>query len=80
MKHFRLAGAIAAGFTAVVALAPVGASAQTYPSQDIHVICAFPPGRGAAVLVRFFAEKLRPVSGRNIIVENRAGAGGNIAQ
>jgi len=66
--------------TAVVAMTPVTASAQAYPAQDIHVICAFPPGSGADVLVRFFAEKLRIASGRNIIVENKSGAGGNIAQ
>jgi tripartite-type tricarboxylate transporter receptor subunit TctC len=53
--------------------------AQAYPSQDIHVICGFPPGSGADVLVRFYAEKLRSVSGRNTIVENRVGANSNIA-
>ena len=59
---------------------PAGAYAQQeYPSRDIHVVCAFPPGSGADVLVRHFAEKLRPITKRNIIVENRAGAGGNIA-
>src|SRR5215210_4232128 len=55
------------------------ASAQQYPAQDIHFICAFPPGSGADVLVRYFAEKVRPLTGKNGIVENRAGAGGNIA-
>jgi tripartite-type tricarboxylate transporter receptor subunit TctC len=58
---------------------PQGAAAQQYPSRDIRFICAFPPGSGADVLVRFFAEQLRPVANRTIIVENRAGAGGNIA-
>ena len=53
--------------------------AQAYPSQDIRLICAFPPGSGADVLVRYFAEKLRPVAGRTVIVENKSGAGGNIA-
>jgi tripartite-type tricarboxylate transporter receptor subunit TctC len=55
------------------------ASAQTYPSQDIRLICAFPPGSGADVLVRYFAEKLRPLANRTVIVENKSGAGGNIA-
>ncbi len=55
------------------------AYAQSYPSQDIRLICAFPAGSGADVLVRFFAEKLRPVANRTVIVENKAGAGGNIA-
>jgi tripartite-type tricarboxylate transporter receptor subunit TctC len=56
-----------------------GSLAQPYPSQDIHLISAFPAGSGADVLVRYFAEKLRPLSGRTVIVENKAGAGGNIA-
>jgi len=59
--------------------APVAVSAQQYPSQDIHFICAFPPGSGADVLVRYFAEKVKPLTGKNVIVENRSGAGGNIA-
>ncbi len=57
----------------------IGAQAQTYPSQDIRLICAFPPGSGADVLVRFFAERLRPVANRTVIVENKSGAGSNIA-
>ncbi|MFL6796048.1 MAG: Bug family tripartite tricarboxylate transporter substrate binding protein [Xanthobacteraceae bacterium] len=52
---------------------------QSYPSQDIRLICAFPPGSGADVLVRYFAEKLRPLANRTVIVENKSGAGGNIA-
>ncbi len=55
------------------------AVAQQYPNQDIRVICAFPAGSGADVLVRYFAEKLRTVVGRTVIVENKVGAGGNIA-
>jgi tripartite-type tricarboxylate transporter receptor subunit TctC len=63
---------------AIVVAAPV-ARAQNYPGQDIRLICAFPAGGGADVLVRYFAEKLRPIVGRTVIVENKAGAGGNIA-
>jgi tripartite-type tricarboxylate transporter receptor subunit TctC len=73
-----------AGFAAIAlaltaSLAPSLAGAQTYPAQGIHLISAFPPGSGADVLVRYFAEKLRPLSGRTVLVENKAGAGGNIA-
>lgn len=68
---------IAAAALAVAFAAP--AAAQQYPSQDIHLISAFPPGSGADVLVRYFAEKLRIVTGRTVLVENKAGAGGNIA-
>lgn len=54
-------------------------NAQAYPSQDIRLVCAFPAGSGADVLVRYFAEKLRPIVNRTVIVENKVGAGGNIA-
>jgi tripartite-type tricarboxylate transporter receptor subunit TctC len=65
---------------AVIAVALSGpARAQPYPNQDIHLISAFPAGSGADVLVRYFAEKLRPITGHTIIVENKPGAGGNIA-
>jgi tripartite-type tricarboxylate transporter receptor subunit TctC len=59
-------------------LAPGAAFAQQYPAQDLHFICGFPPGSGADVLVRYFAEKVRVVAGRNVIVENKVGAGGMI--
>ena len=55
------------------------AYAQAYPSQDIRFICGFPAGSGADVLVRYFAEKVRPLANRTIIVENKVGAAGNIA-
>jgi len=64
---------------AALAVAPAVACAQQYPSMDIRLICAFPAGSGADVLVRYFAEKLRPIAGRTIIVENKTGAMGNIA-
>ena len=57
----------------------MAADAQEYPSQDIRVVCAFPAGSGADVLVRYFAEKLRPIVNRTVIVENKVGAQGNIA-
>ena len=52
----------------MLALTPVFAQAQTYPAQDVHFICAYPAGSGADIFVRFYAEKLRPVIGRPIIV------------
>ena len=64
---------------AALGLALTTASAQQFPAQDIHFFCGFPPGSGADVLVRYFAEKVRPLTGKNIIVENKVGAGGNIA-
>jgi tripartite-type tricarboxylate transporter receptor subunit TctC len=53
--------------------------AQSYPNQDIHFVCAFPAGSGADVLVRYFAEKIRPLADRPILVENKVGNVGMIA-
>ena len=68
-------------FAALIAagLAVTSAQAQQYPSQDIHFVCAFPAGSGSDTIVRYVAEKLRPVIGKTIIVENRFGAAGNVA-
>jgi tripartite-type tricarboxylate transporter receptor subunit TctC len=66
--------ALSAAHTAVS-----GACAQEYPSQDIRLVVGFPAGSGADVFVRYFAEKLRPIAGRTVIVENKPGAASNIA-
>jgi tripartite-type tricarboxylate transporter receptor subunit TctC len=71
------AAAVAFGLAALAGISP--ARAQDYPTQDIRFICGFPAGSGADVLVRYFAEKLRPLAGRPVIVENKVGAAGNIA-
>jgi tripartite-type tricarboxylate transporter receptor subunit TctC len=55
------------------------AFAQEYPSQDIRLLCGFPAGSGADIFVRYFAEKLRPICGRAVIVENKPGANSNVA-
>jgi tripartite-type tricarboxylate transporter receptor subunit TctC len=57
----------------------VEARAQDYPGQDLRFLCAFPAGSGADVIVRYFAEKMRPLVKRTVIVDNKPGAGGNIA-
>ena len=82
MRHvstgrMRLAAAMV--LAAALAGMPGSARAQDYPSQDVRFLCAFPAGSGADVIVRYFAEKMRPVLKRTIIVENKPGAGGNIA-
>jgi tripartite-type tricarboxylate transporter receptor subunit TctC len=68
----------AAALSATLAM-PAVLRAQAYPSQDSHFICAFPAGSGADVIVRWYAEKLRPIFNKPILVENRVGAIGNLA-
>jgi tripartite-type tricarboxylate transporter receptor subunit TctC len=64
---------------ATAALISAPSRADDYPSQDLHFITSFPPGSGADVLTRFFAEKVRALTGRTVIVENKSGASGAIA-
>jgi tripartite-type tricarboxylate transporter receptor subunit TctC len=62
-------------------LIPSALRAQTadYPAGPIRTICMFPPGTGADVRVRFYANKLGALAGKPVIVENKPGAFGNIA-
>ncbi len=55
------------------------ASAQTYPSQNVTVIVAFPAGGLADIIGRLVSSKLDGRLKQSVVVENRGGAGGNIA-
>jgi tripartite-type tricarboxylate transporter receptor subunit TctC len=55
------------------------AAAQSYPSQTITTIVAFPAGGLADIIGRLVATKLESRVKQSVIVENRGGAGGNIA-
>lgn len=58
---------------------PGAAFAQAYPSKPIRLITPNAPGAATDVRARWIAERLTPVLGQTIIVDNRAGAGGTIA-
>jgi tripartite-type tricarboxylate transporter receptor subunit TctC len=76
----RHLGRLALASAATSSLLPASVSAQaTYPSQDVHFLCGFAAGSGADIIVRFFAEKMKPIFKRNVIVENKPGALGNFA-
>jgi tripartite-type tricarboxylate transporter receptor subunit TctC len=64
---------------AVLALAWAGAAlAQGYPSHPIKVIVPWPPGQATDVAARMVSERLSPVLGQPLVVDNRGGAGGVI--
>jgi tripartite-type tricarboxylate transporter receptor subunit TctC len=63
---------------ATVLGSPTGAAAQTYPDRAVRMIIAFPAGGTIDTLGRIVAQKLTEAWGQNVVVENRAGASGNI--
>jgi len=64
---------------AVLSVAPRFAWAQTYPSRPVRWIVGYPAGGGTDIFVRLLAQPLTERFGQPIVIENRAGAAGNIA-
>jgi tripartite-type tricarboxylate transporter receptor subunit TctC len=72
-RHFLAA-------TAVLAAPAWAQPAQpALPSGPVRIVVGFPPGGGTDVLARILAQKLAPIWGVPVIVDNRAGASGVIA-
>jgi tripartite-type tricarboxylate transporter receptor subunit TctC len=65
-------------FFALFALASLVAAAQPWPSRPVKIIVPFAAGGATDVVARLLAQKLTEEWGRSVVVENRAGAGGNI--
>jgi len=55
------------------------ALAQEYPSKQVRVVLPFPAGGGSDLIARVVAQKLTGSLGQTVVVDNRAGASGNIA-
>jgi len=52
---------------------------QTYPTKSIRMLLAFPPGGPTDINARLFAQKLAEQTGQQVVVDNKPGAGGNLA-
>ncbi len=74
IRNLVVACAVVAGWCA----APLAWS-QTWPDRPIKMLVGFPPGGSTDLAARIVANKLSQALGQTVIVENRAGASGNIA-
>src|SRR5215467_3001137 len=78
MNARRVVQLVSSLAAAVALMATLTASAQTYPARPIRFIVPFTAGTGPDILARTLGEAMSKRLGQPIVVENKAGASGNI--
>ena len=64
---------------AVLLVSPAEADAQQYPNRPIRLLVGYPPGGPADVTARLMGPHLTEALGQQVVIDNRAGAGGTVA-
>jgi tripartite-type tricarboxylate transporter receptor subunit TctC len=77
-RFARILRTLAGAAVVLSAVLPGVGHADDYPSKPLRFIVPYPPGGPLDTMARMLAEKVRGSLGQPVIVENRAGAGGNI--
>jgi tripartite-type tricarboxylate transporter receptor subunit TctC len=78
-KTMRLSVVCARLMAAAMACAAIGGWAQPYPAKPIRIIVPFPAGGTADIMARVVGQKMTETWGQQVLIDNRSGAGGNIA-
>lgn len=70
---------VLAGLSTIALAAAASVQAQEYPTRGVRMVLPFPAGGGSDLIARVVAQKFTASLGQTVIVDNRAGASGNIA-
>jgi tripartite-type tricarboxylate transporter receptor subunit TctC len=76
MRRIMLAAGL--GLLALVGMT-IAAAAADYPSRPVTIVVGFPPGGASDILARIVGNRLATLLGQPFVIDNRPGAGGNVA-
>jgi tripartite-type tricarboxylate transporter receptor subunit TctC len=76
--HVRTIRRYAVALAVGLAIVPLGALAQGYPSKPVRFVVPFAPGGATDIAARIVGQKLGEMWGQTIVIDNKGGAGGNI--